>query len=257
MPEDRQNGEDAGDGNRHHGADEQSEAAPHGLVASAEARSDALSDVRFDGLRRLRGRRRGRRRLQPRARRVGEGDIARGDRVLQVEYLELGRDLRLVAAGRGAPHAERGRADPDHDDRHRAPHHVAAAPSPRPPTRLPRQRPGRDRAILMGHREQPPGHRVIGGVELAEGAQLALEPPQLRGLGPAHVAPGQVRVGPVKLRPGQFPVDQGGDQRSEMAHRSRTRRSRCARAARSCARPRWMRLRTVPSFTPMVAAISS
>ena len=27
--------------------------------------------------------------------------------------------------------------------------------------------------------------------------------------------------------------------------------------ARSCARPRWIRLRTVPSFTPMVAAISS
>src|SRR6185437_14652625 len=43
-----------------------------------------------------------------------------------------------------------------------------------------------------------------------------------------------------------------------MTHRSRTRRSlsRCARAARSCARPRWIRLRTVPSFTPMVAAIS-
>ena len=58
--------------------------------------------------------------------------------MLHVEHLELRRDLRLVAAGRRAPHAERRRADPDHHDRHRAPHHVAAAPPPRPPARLPR-----------------------------------------------------------------------------------------------------------------------
>ena len=32
---------------------------------------------------------------------------------------------------------------------------------------------------------------------------------------------------------------------------------RCCRALRSCERPRWIRLRTVPSFTPRVAAISS
>ncbi|CAO0825802.1 hypothetical protein SMICM17S_08486 [Streptomyces microflavus] len=32
---------------------------------------------------------------------------------------------------------------------------------------------------------------------------------------------------------------------------------RCLSALRRCERPRWMRLRTVPSFTPRVAAISS
>ena len=32
---------------------------------------------------------------------------------------------------------------------------------------------------------------------------------------------------------------------------------RCSSAMRNCARPRWIRLRTVPSLTPRVAAISS
>ena len=36
-----------------------------------------------------------------------------------------------------------------------------------------------------------------------------------------------------------------------------SRGSRWASASRSCTRPRWMRLRTVPSLIPSVAAISS
>jgi pimeloyl-ACP methyl ester carboxylesterase len=61
-------------------------------------------------------------------------------------------------------------------------------------------------------------------------------------------------------------IDQGGDAGSEVVHgvtsglvpgSARRRGARCSRAARSCARPRWMRLRTVPSLMPSVAAISS
>ena len=45
---------------------------------------------------------------------------------------------------------------------------------------------------------------------------------------------------------------------SGMRHGITTARgARWARASRSCTRPRWMRLRTVPSLMPRVAAISS
>ena len=49
VPHNREDGKGAGDADRHHGADKQSEAVSHGLVASAEARADAPTNVRFDG----------------------------------------------------------------------------------------------------------------------------------------------------------------------------------------------------------------
>ncbi len=67
---------------------------------------------------------------------------------------------------------------------------------------------------------------------------------------------------------GQFPVDQGGDRLLRQvalrdAHAGAPpastgrRGARWASAWRSCTRPRWIRLRTVPSLMPRVAAISS
>ena len=112
------------------------------------------------------------------------------------------------------------------------------------------------RAGLTTHREQAP-RDLLRVVHLSERAQLVLEPPEGIRLHPAGPARRHMGVRPVKFRAAQLAVDEGGQHVSEVAHRSRTRLSRCASAARNWARPRWMRLRTVPSFTPMVAAISS
>ena len=80
-------------------------------------------------------------------------------------------------------------------------------------------------------------------------------------------AVGDVGEGAVTLGVAELAVDQGGDAGSEVVHgvtsgvwcraRPSRRGARCSRAARSWARPRWMRLRTVPSLMPSVAAISS
>ena len=198
--------------------------------------------------------------------------------MLYVEYLKLRLDLR---SGRGpAAHAERG-AYPDHDKRQGAPEHVAVPAAARraagrlPPGRpagqappqvplvvvvLALQAPHRNRAGLPGHGQQAAGE--LAGVRryLGERAQLVLDAAQRARLRPAVSAGRQVGMDPVQLHAAELAIDVRGEQFTEMmAHRSRTRRSlsRCARAARSWARPRWMRLRTVPSLTPMVAAISS
>ena len=82
-------------------------------------------------------------------------------------------------------------------------------------------------------------------------------------------AVGDVGEGAVAGLVAELAVDEGGDAGAEVAHGDRLRRpgshgrrrraggARCSSAARSWARPRWMRLRTVPSLMPSVAAISS
>lgn len=104
--------------------------------------------------------------------------------------------------------------------------------------------------------------------------QFPLQEAQPGGLGTALIARREMRVRPVQLGAVQLAVDEGGQLLLEMAHGSPAAfpdpvvsgpgldtpeegGCRCARAVRSWARPRWMRLRTVPSFTPSVAAISS
>jgi hypothetical protein len=117
----------------------------------------------------------------------------------------------------------------------------------------------------------PTWDEVVGGPGHAERGGAGLhEPLGLDGLG-ALAAGGEVLLGTGGDVGGQPAVDEGRDPRPEVraAHdpsspRASVRRAltpargaRCARASRSWARPRWMRERTVPSFTPSVAAISS
>jgi hypothetical protein len=143
---------------------------------------------------------------------------------------------------------------------------------PSPPATCPRPvrpgRPARGLSLAAGRPqgEQPPGQRVAAG-GIAQGVHPPLEQPE-RGRFPAAVlAPGQVSQHPFSLRIAQLAIDQRGQALAEVpfhdgvpsvaAGRPRWRGRRWSSAARSWARPRWMRLRTVPSLTPRVAAISS
>src|SRR6478609_6939116 len=127
--------------------------------------------------------------------------------------------------------------------------------------------PRRHGAAGPGHGDQAAGHGRLGRGPVHQPAQLLLQRPELGGFGPALLAGGQVRVGAVPFGSAELAVDQGGQPVTEMAHGSplRTRALRwsagaglrCSSAERSWARPRWILLRTVPSFTPRVAAISS
>lgn len=54
-----------------------------------------------------------------------------------------------------------------------------------------------------------------------------------------------------------LPPPRAGTRGTKERRSARASGERCARALRSCERPRWMRERTVPSLTPRVAAISS
>src|SRR6516165_724001 len=94
-----------------------------------------------------------------------------------------------------------------------------------------------------------------------------LEQPQHPCLLAAGLAAGQVGKHPLALGMAQLAVDQGGQPLAQVAlhgpppSEARAAAGWCGRrwpsAARSWARPRWIRLRTVPSLTPRVAAISS
>ena len=130
-------------------------------------------------------------------------------------------------------------------------------------------------AVVQAHQASgQPG----AGRGLAEGVHPPLESPEGRGFLTAPAAPGQMTEHPVTLVAPEFPVDQGRkalaraghsccpaaagagrvDVQSRLRHAAPVRRGRrCSRDWRSCARPRWIRLRTVPSFTPRVSAISS
>lgn len=59
------------------------------------------------------------------------------------------------------------------------------------------------------------------------------------------------------LSAGSAPTGTGSAEPPRRARPAAALGARCLRAARRCERPRWMRLRTVPSLTPRVAAISS
>src|SRR5699024_8978345 len=115
---------------------------------------------------------------------------------------------------------------------------------------------------------EQPLREVVTGADLPgrPGGGLAQRPLGLH-LGAATGTVHQVRPG--TFRPGrrQVAVHERGDERSEMAHPatsavwtdrvSITRGDRCARVVRSCARPRWIRERTVPIEIPSTSPISS
>jgi len=120
-------------------------------------------------------------------------------------------------------------------------------------------------------RDQAVGEGGVRG-RLAQGVHPLLEHPQRGRLTAARLAPGEVGQRPLPLCVIQLTVDQGRQALAQVAHagppvavevvaaagtRVAWRGRRCSSATRSCARPRWMRLRTVPSFTPRVLATSS
>ena len=113
--------------------------------------------------------------------------------------------------------------------------------------------------LATHHVAVPPEQRGIVHRPVGVGGQLVAEAPaasaegDTRDAGPhgaAHRDPGTARpsTGIRRLATGARSTSRAG--RASLG-------SRCARASRSWARPRWMRERTVPSFTPSVAAISS
>ncbi len=123
--------------------------------------------------------------------------------------------------------------------------------------------PPRTRSSARAGRPPPPctGRRWPGARGRAHASHdPALRPPGRRaglpGAALRGVPPRQVSV-EIHSR-GRAPSSQSGDPGQEGAPLGRAGLGeRCARALRSWDRPRWMRERTVPSFTPRVAAISS
>src|SRR5690606_34907564 len=108
---------------------------------------------------------------------------------------------------------------------------------PLPPA-LPR---GRRRNEIRRHLENRKG--AHGGSGLVEG----LEPP------PAPQAFGEMLGDEAGLVGGRFPVEVDREQEVEMRHPAAS----WERAERRSRRPRWIRLRTVPTGTATAAAISS
>src|SRR5450631_591993 len=198
-------------------------------------------------------------------RRSAERDFAGGHGVLNAVHLNRRGDPR---AGYRRAAAERERGDAQaRDDAGRPQGHVPAAvtgpaaegdgPGKRAP--VPAQR---NRAAGLADEHQPPRQRVADR-RVRQAAHPLLQLAQRVDLRPALLARGQVRVRPVPLGGAELTVDKGRQVTSQVTHAgpprlaSARRGRRCSSAVRSWARPRWIRLRTVPSFTPRVAAISS
>ncbi len=105
------------------------------------------------------------------------------------------------------------------------------------------RRPGGQRA----HAHPDPAHRSAHATPLwAEGIRLHQHGPMRRS-------------GTSRSRPRSRSPRHGDQNRIHAASAGRTGPpgARCGKACRSWRRPRWMRLRTVPSLIPRVAAISS
>jgi hypothetical protein len=152
--------------------------------------------------------------------------------MLHVEHLKLRRDPRARGA-RAPAHAECRRADPDDNEGHGAPEHVAAAPTAnQPPPRrqgaseavparlrglapsaaLAVKVPDRDRTVLVSlacHRKQALGD-IVRVAHLGERAQFMLEAPQRVRFHPARTARRHVGVRPVKFRAVKLAVHEGG-----------------------------------------------
>jgi hypothetical protein len=109
------------------------------------------------------------------------------------------------------------------------------------------------------------GHGVGPGLRRARGGEQRLDRPLVLELGAAGVAVRDVGQRPVALAMVELAVGERGEAVTEVrsdvtpSAPSSGRRpgARCSSASRSWARPRWMRLRTVPSLMPSVAEISS
>src|SRR5699024_107460 len=131
------------------------------------------------------------------------------------------------------------------------------------------------RTVLVAGEFGQAAHEVEVGLGFTQAVQSAFEAAQRVGLETARFTLGQVDEGAVVLGRPELTVDERREALPQvlrahwaspliaLAPRSCSCWTcavlvvLCSRARRNCARPRWMRLRTVPSLTSSVAAISS